>query len=382
MKYDYIIGGAGLSGLTLAWQMAKHNILDDKQLLIIDADKKEANDRTWCFWAQPEMWITELPIKQSWNKAQVKGTDFDLVQDLSPYRYYKIEGLDYYDFIKKELKEYPQVTFIQDVILSEDSKQKIVTTQESSYDYSEYFFKSYFYPDELKSIQNPKKHFIWQHFYGWKIKTKEIAFDPKVITYMDMNVAEEIKGLSFAYILPDSQYEAMVEYTLFSAQLWSEEDYKNALIDYIRNNLGITEYEIEEIEFNKIPMTNASFSQRSKSIVPIGTLAGTVKPSTGYSFVRNYQHIQQIIKSLKSNKDDFAINSSVKFKFYDEVLINVLHTSKSSGHQVFGNLYKKNKLPQLLKFLNEETNLLEDLRIMNTVPKWPFIKAVAEELVK
>ncbi|WKK87831.2 lycopene cyclase family protein [Marivirga arenosa] len=382
MKYDYIIGGAGLSGLTLAWQMAKHNILDDKQLLIIDADKKEANDRTWCFWAKPEMWITELPIKQSWNKAQVKGSDFDLVQDLAPYRYYKIEGIDYYNFIKNELNNYSQITFIQDHIISEDANEKSVTTSESTYHFKDYFFKSYFYPDELNSVQNPKQHFIWQHFYGWKIKTKEIAFDPKVITYMDMNVAEEIKGLSFAYILPDSQYEAMVEYTLFSAQLWSEEDYKNALIDYIQNNLGIKEYEIEEIEFNKIPMTNASFSQRSKSIVPIGTLAGTVKPSTGYSFVRNYQHIQQIIKNIKSNKDDFAINSSVKFKFYDEVLINVLHTSKSSGHQVFGNLYKKNKLPQLLKFLNEETNLLEDLRIMNTVPKWPFIKAVAEELVK
>jgi lycopene beta-cyclase len=60
--------------------------------------------------------------------------------------------------------------------------------------------------------------------------------------------------------------------------------------------------------------------------------------------------------------------------------MNVLLTQKSSGHEVFGNLYKKNRLSLLLKFLNEDTTILEDLKIMNTVPKWAFIKAVKEEL--
>ncbi|HET8859604.1 lycopene cyclase family protein [Marivirga sp.] len=380
MKFDYIIGGSGLAGLTLAWQMIEHNLLDNRKLLLIEADKKDSNDRTWCFWNTPELWLTDLPIKKSWDTGLVKGNDFELSQKLAPYRYYKIEGIDFYKFVFEKLSNHPQITFIQDVIVSEEAETKSVKTQNATYQYKSYFFKSYFFPDEIKALSNPNKHFIWQHFYGWKIKTKKDIFNPSEITYMDLQVPEVKGGLSFVYILPESENEALVEYTLFSADLWKKEEYKLALENYIRTNLGIDEFNIIETEYNKIPMTNSRFGNRNKSIIPIGTLAGTIKPSTGYSFVRNYKHIQQIIRSLKSNDDNFQIRNSKRFQFYDEVLINVLHTEKSSGHEVFGQLYKKNKLPLLLKFLNEDTTLFEDLKIMNTVPKMAFIKAVMEEL--
>lgn len=380
MKFDYIIGGAGLAGLTLAWQMIENNLLENRHLLIIDADTKNTNDRTWSFWSQPKMWISHLPIKHSWDTAKVKGTDFDLSESLSPYRYYKIEGIDYYKFIIDKLDNHPQVTFIQDVIVSENAETQTIITEKSNYSYQSYFFKSYFFPDEIKSLSDPKKHFIWQHFYGWRIRTKQSFFNQNEMVYMDLQVAEVPKGLSFAYVLPESDTEALVEYTLFSADLWSKEEYERALKKYIKENIGLEDFEIIEEEFNKIPMTNSIFAKRDKSIIPIGTLAGTVKPSTGYSFVRNYNHIQQIIKSLKSNNDDFSIKSLNRFKFYDEVLMNVMITEKSTGHEVFGALYKNNKLPELLKFLNEDTNLWEEIKIMNTVPKWPFIKAVAQEL--
>jgi lycopene beta-cyclase len=377
-KYDFIIGGAGLAGLTLAWKMLEAGVLKDQNLLIVDKDTKNSNDRTWSFWAKPEKWLEELPISKSWKKASVKGIDFDLKQSLQPYEYYKIEGIDYYNFILNKLRDCTQVTIIQDVIINEDAENKTVKTKEGQYQFTNYFFKSYFVADELLEIKDPKKHFIWQHFLGWKIKTKTAYFDPETVTYMDMRVPAVKSGLSFGYILPENKNEALVEYTLFSAELWNKDEYESALKSYIENTLNIQEYEIAEEEFNKIPMTNTVFEQRNKSIIPIGTLAGTVKPSTGYSFVRNYQHIQLIINSLKSKTESFESANSKRFRFYDEVLMNVLVTEKSNGHEVFGKLYKGNTLPALLKFLNEETSLWEDLKIMNTVPKWAFIKAVVE----
>ncbi|MGM0582304.1 MAG: lycopene cyclase family protein [Bacteroidota bacterium] len=379
-KYDFIIGGAGLAGLTLAWKIMDAGLLKHKNLLIIDRDKKNTNDRTWCFWAKPDKWLNDLPIYKSWQNACVKGKDFNFQQSLQPYQYYKIEGIDYYNFIFDKLREHSQITIIQDVIVSEEAENKIVKTQEAQYHFTDYFFKSYFIADELSKIKDPKKHFIWQHFLGWKIKSKADYFDPESITYMDMRVPKVNSGLSFGYILPESKSEALVEYTLFSADLWKKAEYEEALKHYIENTLNIQDYEIEEEEFNKIPMTNTVFEQRNKSIIPIGTLAGTVKPSTGYSFVRNYHHIQLIVKNLKNNNKNFESAKSKRFRFYDEVLMNVLITEKSSGHEVFGKLYKGNTLAALLKFLNEETSLWEDLKIMNTVPKWAFIKAVAEEI--
>jgi lycopene beta-cyclase len=49
-NYDYIIVGAGASGLMMAYRMSKDSFFETKKILIIDKEKKSINDRTWCFW--------------------------------------------------------------------------------------------------------------------------------------------------------------------------------------------------------------------------------------------------------------------------------------------------------------------------------------------
>ncbi|MBK6264403.1 hypothetical protein JKA74_05090 [Marivirga sp. S37H4] len=378
--YDYIIGGAGLAGLTLSWKLLESGLLSSKSLLLIEPDSKTKNDRTWCFWAKNEPWLTELPISNEWNFAKIQGDNFEKSERLPPFKYYKIEGIHYYDFILNKIKKSDHITIVSDKIISEDAKRQEVSTPSKTYHFKEYFFKGYFLNEDLSHMNRSKGRFIWQHFLGWKIKTPDRYFEADKITYMDMRVPEVPNGLSFAYILPESPTEALVEYTLFSAELWEKEAYEAELKQYINNYLQIEGYEIIEEEYNKIPMTNTLALKREGNIIPIGTLAGTVKPSTGYSFVRNIRHVQKIVSNLQLGKDDFSIASNARFRFYDEVLINVLSTGKASGHEVFRALYEKNELTLLFRFLDEETNLWQDLKIMNSVPKTAFIKAVWEEL--
>ena len=46
-QYDYIILGAGASGLMLAYRMSQDKFFDDKSVLIIDKTKDKGNDRTY-----------------------------------------------------------------------------------------------------------------------------------------------------------------------------------------------------------------------------------------------------------------------------------------------------------------------------------------------
>ncbi len=379
-KYDYIIGGAGLAGLTLAWKMLDSGLLDHKTLLIIESDSKSKNDRTWCFWAKNEPWLTQLPISKTWKTGVIFGEGMHLVQDLRPYQYYKIEGISYYQFILEKIESARNIHWFQDRIVSENSTLKEITTLTNKFEFNEFLFKGYFLNDQLHVLNSKKKHFIWQHFFGWKIKTKTPLFNPKQITYMDMRVPEVDGGLSFAYILPDTENEALIEYTLFSEKLWKKQAYEKALMEYMEQYLDLRNFDIIAEEYNKIPMTTSEFLKKDKNVIPIGTLAGTVKPSTGYSFTRNMKHILKIVDNLERGKEDFAFPTKKRHQLYDDVLINVLHTGKSSGHKVFTDLYSKNSLTLLFKFLDEESNLWEDLKIMNSVPKAPFIKAVKEEL--
>ncbi|MDA9638819.1 lycopene cyclase, partial [bacterium] len=50
MKYDFIIAGAGCSGLSLLYKILQTPSLQNKSILVIDKDQKKNNDRTWCFW--------------------------------------------------------------------------------------------------------------------------------------------------------------------------------------------------------------------------------------------------------------------------------------------------------------------------------------------
>ena len=86
------------------------------------------------------------------------------------------------------------------------------------------------------------------------------------------------------YVLPTSTTEALLEYTLFSKNLLSKEEYEAEIQKYIEN-LGITEYEIIEKEEGNIPMTCYPFwKHNTKNIVNIGSAGGWTKASTGYTF--------------------------------------------------------------------------------------------------
>ena len=81
--FDYIIVGAGASGLMLAYRMANDAFYDDKSILIIDEIKDKGNDRTWCYWDKPNgEWDTLL--KKSWKKIFLEAQNILLLSILIP----------------------------------------------------------------------------------------------------------------------------------------------------------------------------------------------------------------------------------------------------------------------------------------------------------
>ena len=86
------------------------------------------------------------------------------------------------------------------------------------------------------------------------------------------------------YVLPFSKTQALVEYTLFSAELLKDEEYEAAIKDYLLQ-LGVKDYKITEKEQGSIPMTAYPFwKHNSSNILHIGTSGGWTKASTGFTF--------------------------------------------------------------------------------------------------
>jgi lycopene beta-cyclase len=199
---------------------------------------------------------------------------------------------------------------------------------------------------------------------------------------MDFSVSQE-NGTTFMYVLPTSETEALIEYTLFSPSILKKETYVRELKKYIKDVLKIENYTIEHEEFGVIPMSLAKFEKNPKlNIINIGTSGGYTKASSGYTFQFIQKNVLEIVKNLKTGKkpvQKLSFKDKV-YRWYDKTLINVLLTKKMTGKDVFTIIFKKNSTMKILAFLGNESKLVDDIKIMNSLPKLPFIKAGIKSL--
>jgi len=181
-------------------------------------------------------------------------------------------------------------------------------------------------------------------------------------------------------VLPFSKTEALVEYTLFSTKPLEKSAYEEAIKTYLKK-FGIYEYKIKEREQGVIPMTAYDFSKENKSnYLKIGIAGGWAKPSTGYTFYNSYKKSKQLVQFIKEGKSLSKFQKKNRFWFYDLLLLDVLSYNNAKGSKIFEALFKKHSPQLILKFLDEETTLLEELKVIFSCPKKPFLKALFKRL--
>ena len=381
-KYDFIIAGGGLAGLSLAYYM-NQTILREKSILIIDQDTKTKNDRTWCFWEKDGATPFDSIVHRQWKNVFFHGTNYSDKLDLGPYTYKWLKGVDFYNFVKTNLLTNPNIVFVQERIerLIDTPAGGFIITPDNQY-LGEYVF------DSIKPLKLDLAdcHNLLQHFKGWEITTDKPVFDIHCPTMMDYRVAQKGTGVRFMYILPESPTRAMVEYTVFSDKLLSPDEYDAELHQYIKDFLKIENFTIEHEEFGVIPMTDEPTPQHpGEHIIRIGTAGGYVKASTGYAFQRTQRFTQELVRNLVTLGKPLHASPTLRTRFkalMDSTLLNVLLYNRASGKDVFTALYKKNPTPLLFSFLDEDTSFAEDFRIMNTVPLVAFIIGMLDAIRK
>ncbi len=370
-KYNYIITGTGASGLMLTYKMTMDPYFDQKQILLIDREIKNKNDRTWCFW-EKENGSWDTIVSKNWNHIFFASQDFKDTIDISPYQYKLIRSKDFYDLIFKKLREKSNVTIAQEELVNLVDEGNIVEVETDKRIYlGEKVFNSVLLYTEFETQQ--KYPLLYQHFIGWFIQTKTPSLDTSTATFMDFTIDQK-SNTRFMYVLPISETEALFEYTLFSKDLLAKEEYETEIESYL-NAKGIEEYQIKEKEKGCIPMTNYEFrKQNSKNILHIGTAGGWTKPSTGFTFRNTEKNVEKLIEFLKKNNDVTRFENRTRFWYYDLLFLDFLSKENQNGATLFSRLFKRNKITTILKFLDEETSFLEDLKIMSTMPARKFIK--------
>lgn len=375
-QYDFIIAGSGCAGLSLAVHMIQSGQFSDKKILIVDKEEKNKNDRTWCFW-EKEPGLFEPVVYQKWKELWFHGEKFSKLLSLSPYEYKLIRGIDFYDHCFAIIKKQSNIDILYGEVkeIKMEGQEATLTLNEQKFSVG-YIFNSILFD---KPVLKKKEYYLLQHFKGWMIETDKPCFNPGEATLMDFRVSQQ-NGTSFVYVMPFSATKALVEYTLFSENLLEPGLYEEGLKKYIAENLPVDAYKIIETEFGVIPMTNHRFPVQEGNIINIGSAGGQTKGSSGYTFRFIQKHSAAIVQQLASGKKPIWQQTKRRFHFYDSILLQILKHKKLSGEKIFSALFKKNKPRQVLRFLDNESSLSDDLKIISSLPTWPFLKAALKQL--
>ena len=377
--FDFILIGGGLAGQSLAYYLLQ-GPLRDRRIALIDLEPKSSNDRTWCFWEKEPGPFDPL-VCQRWDRLHFFSPSFSQVLEITPYTYKMIRGADFYHFMEKELADAPRVDrFYGRIKKWETTAEWVEVTMEDGRQIRGNWGFSSLLP---QPVDKQRYHYMDQHFKGWVIRTDKPAFDPAAATFMDFRVPQD-QGLSFLYALPIDAHRALVEITFFSNRLFSSQEYDDMLRAMIPAFVTDRPYEVEHTEIGAIPMTDYPFPRAEGRVVYIGTAGGHTKPSSGFTFWRLQKNLMQLVNQLEQTGSPFPLPpiAPARFGLFDSTLLNVLDSGALSAGDLFAGLFRHNPPARVLKFLNEETSWLEDLRIMASVPTLPFLKAFLKELVR
>ena len=378
--YDYIFTGTGCAALSLLMRLISSGMLIGKKVLLIDKSTKTENDRTWCFWEKGRGYF-EPVVCHSWSRLNIYGPGYSETHTLDPYRYKMIRGIDFYNHCLPIITADAAITIIHEEVLSVANKNAKATVKTASGEFTAtYIFNSILFH---KPGPGPRIHSLLQHFKGYLIKTATPSFDPTVGTLMDFRIDQQ-NGTSFVYVLPLSTSEALVEYTLFSPHLLEQSQYDLALQDYISQMLKINQHKILSTEFGVIPMTNFRFPTHQGNVIYIGTAGGQTKASTGYTFSFIQKQAASIARQLAVGRFPIVPPgfADKKFRWYDSILLDVLANHKLPGSFIFTELFRKNRVTDVFRFLDNESTLWQDLKVIKVLPTGIFARAAVRQATK
>ncbi len=381
--YSHLILGAGCAGLSLAWNLLERGV--DEPILIVDRRERFANDRTWCFWNVEPTPFSDLAT-HAWTRWMVHDGCRETVALCSEYPYLRIRSADFYDRVLDRLASAPNVTLAlgQPILnVAETARGVKVVTAGGDFTGLRAYQSS---GSGLRSMatgpgRGPSR--LLQHFFGQTVRVNQPTFDPNCPSLMDFR-ASQVDGPHFLYLLPLSPTEALVENTYLYPFAISPDRHRQEIAGHLRERYGLEagRFEVVEEESGAIPMTTAltPATDGSSRVTPIGLDGGAARPSSGYAFLRiqrQARHLAERIAAGKPSRPDLARQAlgPAKYPFFDAIFLQVLADRPDLAPRIFARMFERARAGSVVRFLGEQSTLVDDLRIVAALPKIPFVTA-------
>ncbi|NBM20838.1 lycopene cyclase family protein, partial [Streptomyces sp. GC420] len=384
---EVVIVGAGAAGLSLADRLTAPTAPglpgDPVSVVLADAPPGPARpaERTWCYWEEPGGAYDEAVVA-SWDRLRVRAPDGTLTEGRpAPLRYKMLRSSGFEELLSVRLRARPgfrrteaHVHAVHDT--RDGARAQGVT---AGGDPVELRGRWVFDSRPLRRLP-PARTLLLQHFRGWFLRTERPSFDPEAAEFMDFRTPQPRRGLSFGYVLPLGTREALVEYTEFSPAVIDGAAYDEALRHYTGTVLRLGPFQTRSAEQGVIPMTDAVFPRRTgRAVFRIGAAGGATRPATGYTFAAARRQAAAVADACRTGRTPVPPPAhSARSRAMDAVMLRALATGRVNGPDFFFELFRRSPTERLLRFLDGDTRLLEDLATGAHTPVLPMLRTVAE----
>jgi lycopene beta-cyclase len=212
-------------------------------------------------------------------------------------------------------------------------------------------------------------------FLGREVTAPGASFDPSRATFLDFR-ARSTGEVRFCYVLPTSERQALVEIAVFGTSPGTRPDLETGLTRYLHEVCGLSSWQVLREEAGELPLQPAGPRRAGQRVLRVGAAGGMLKPSTGFAFDRIIRDAEAVVDSLDRYGHPWALPCPPRrYRWLDDVLLRAATDEPAVIERAYARLFARNQLPQVLRFLDEDTTLAEDSRLIATLPPIPFLLA-------
>jgi lycopene beta-cyclase len=371
-SYDAVIAGGGLGGLSLAAHLAAGG-WRDRSVLIVDGSGPVPPAEAWASWAD-RPGLLDAAVVREYRRLTIHAGGADLVLPLRRYRYRLVSRAALERVVAELVSGCPGFERFAghvDRISDGDGAAEVVVDGRA-------VRAGWVFDSVTQSPPGPEPD-ARIAFTGWEIHCDRPVFDPGSAVLLDFR-AGRAGHARFGYALPADEHRALVELTEFVPRHTPAPPpaaRAAALAAYLLGVRRTGGFRVLHRESAVLPLRVAPPARRRGRVLAVGARGGLLKASTGYAYQRVQRDSAAIAASLDRYGHPFDLPAGHRrHRMLDAVLLEALGRDPAELERAFARLFAANPPERVLRFLDEDTGPVEELRMIASLPPAPYLRAV------